>query len=95
MQYFDNVGAVFGNYQMSFEHFGFRNCDRLREDNEPEFKKSTQSAEKKLPVLTGRDRLHDPHQRRSDRRQFFGMNDLVNIQLVNDNLKQLDESWVN
>ena len=73
------------------------------EDHEPECKRADWLVEEiqekeNLPMLTGRQiafmvyaffNFHD-HQR-----GVVGMNDLLNIELVNDNLKTFDEAWEN
>ena len=102
VQNVDNSGVEFGDYQMSFATLDFKIAKGLVKIMNPKFKRKIQLAEeipekKNLPMWTGRQialmiyrfKINDVQ------RRVPGMNDLLDIELLNDSLKTLDEAWEN
>ena len=96
MQDLKNAEFVFGGARMNFDTLGSPNTTRPLEDLGVQEKLSSISRKERLPMLTGRQiayqicayfKINDVH------RIAFGMNDLLNIELRNDNLMMFDQSW--
>ena len=103
MQDLDNVGAVSDDDHISCETVDSQTAKSPMKIMKPEFRTPVQLAEeiqekKNLPILTRGQiafMIHAFLKIKGVQRRVVGMDDFLNIELVNDKLKKFDDAWEN